>query len=1179
MHLERIELIGFKSFAEKTVFRFHPGTTAIVGPNGCGKSNVVDAFKWVLGEQSAKSLRGDSMEDVIFFGSATKKTKGMAEVTLILSGVNGGSGEVSDNDRDSAAGEISVTRRLYRSGESEYLMNKTHCRLKDIRNMFLDTGLELKAYSILEQGRINHILNSKPQERRFLIEEVAGVMKYKARKSEAIQKLQSSKSNLQRLQDIISEVKRQINSIDRHAKKAERYKKLFEEIRGVDIRIAKRDVERLKQEVEGLTTKENTLKSREAELSANLHSAEALIEEKKRSCVEKEQFLDQLRAKLYSSEKVVTEGEGKKALLASDCENLRGRIRRLHEREVELIRERETSRESLKRVRDEESDMDGSLQSLQSSLDMKKSSFADIESGIAGLEERLESGRKSLFTMAEDISVLKNEVKHLSETREHMSRKNEKSSGEIDSVRNELAALSDAMSEAGDTHRAAGEDLSVEVEKRDEYIADLRQQRDQLTAREEALYRDREGLAAMNSKLDSLQEIEKSQTGSAGEAVQALCQVADIFETPLQYETALEAVLGERLGASVVGGRDDISRAIQSIREQNSARIGFISSESVDQAVLSASPVLEMANTDGVIGNALDLVTVKSGHEKIASALLRDVLFVSDLMTAFSLRDGFSGNPRSGMMYFVTVDGDVLEPSGIVFGGVQKGVLKIKRQMKDLQNGIAARKKSILDAENSIGELKTGISGMEGSLAGIEEDISNKEKHRHELQVRISSLENEEERLKQKLEFLTIEKNDEEQEKENLSGIIRQKETECTRVESGKEEAENTLRATQEEIADTKAALEKARVELTAVRLEITTVKEKMAALSKEAARLESAVRDIDSKLEDIAGERTDIEQAISGKEEEMRQKEEELKASVVLIDRLRGEVSEVNETLEAMNAELEVLEGSQKELFRELEALRKELSHVEVRNTESSMNLKHLIEDVRKTYSLEIETAEVTGEVSPEEEEHLQELKEKLKAIGPVSLGTLEEYEELKTRYEFLTKQQDDLLSSVASLEDTIQKINRSTKQRLTDAFEAMNEKFKEVFNTLFGGGRAELLLAEGDILESGIEIVAQPPGKRLKSLSLLSGGEQALTALSLLFAGFMVKPTPLCLLDEVDAPLDESNTERFISLLGQLSKKIQFITITHNRRTMEAADYMYGVTMEEPGVSNVISMHLTEA
>jgi chromosome segregation protein len=586
-----------------------------------------------------------------------------------------------------------------------------------------------------------------------------------------------------------------------------------------------------------------------------------------------------------------------------------------------------------------------------------------------------------------------------------------------------------------------------------------------------------------------------------------------------------------------------------------------------------------MANRNGVIGNALDLVTVKNGHEKIASALLHDVLFVSDLRTAFSLRDGFSGNPGSGAMYFVTVDGDVLEPSGIVFGGVQKGVLKIKRQMKDLQNGITAKKESILDAEKSIGELKAEISSLEGSLVEIEEVISNKEKQRHELQVRITSLENEEERLKQKLEFLAVEMNDEEQEKENLSGIIRQKETECAGLESGKEEAENTLRTTQEEIAERKATLEKERVELTGVRLEITTVKEKMAALSREAARLESAVRDIDGKLEDSAGERSDIEQDISGKEEEMRRKEEELKASVVLIDRLRGEVSEESETLEAMNAELGVLEGNQKELFRELEALRKELSHVEVRTTESSMNLKHLIEDVRKTYSIEIETAEVIGEVSQEEEENLQELKDKLQAIGPVSLGTLEEYEELKTRYEFLTKQQDDLLSSVASLEDTIRKINRSTKQRLTDAFEALNGKFKEVFSTLFGGGRAELLLTEGDILESGIEIVAQPPGKRLKSLSLLSGGEQALTALSLLFAGFMVKPTPLCLLDEVDAPLDESNTERFISLLSQLSKKIQFITITHNRRTMEAADYMYGVTMEEPGVSNVISMHLAEA
>ncbi|MEW6715848.1 MAG: chromosome segregation protein SMC, partial [Nitrospirota bacterium] len=383
----------------------------------------------------------------------------------------------------------------------------------------------------------------------------------------------------------------------------------------------------------------------------------------------------------------------------------------------------------------------------------------------------------------------------------------------------------------------------------------------------------------------------------------------------------------------------------------------------------------------------------------------------------------------------------------------------------------------------------------------------------------------------------------------------------------------------QDAIREKKASTEEYRSELTEIKLSIAAINEKMTSFQKEKERLDSAILEIESKKNDMANERLGFEKNILSKEAEIREKEEALKSNILLISGLQSELSKTNEILEAMNSELAFMEEKQKASFASLETLRKDLNKIEMKNMESSMKLAYIKEDIRKTYFIDIESTDVPVETTPEEEGRLTELKEKLQAIGPVSLGTLEEFEELKTRHDFLTKQQDDLLSAISSLEETIRKINTSTKQMLTDAFEALNEKFKEVFTTLFGKGRAELVLTEGDILESGIEIIAQPPGKKLKSLSLLSGGEQALTALSLLFAGFMVKPTPMCLLDEVDAPLDESNTERFSNMLAEMSKKIQFITITHNRRTMEAADYIYGITMEEPGVSNVVSMHLAEA
>jgi chromosome segregation protein len=1179
MRLDSIELIGFKSFADKTVFSFHPGMTAIVGPNGCGKSNVVDAFKWVLGEQSAKSLRGDSMEDVIFFGSAAKKTKGMAEVTLILSDVNGGAPGGTESVNESAGSQISVTRRLFRSGESEYLMNKVPCRLKDIKNMFLDTGLEIKAYSILEQGKMNYILNSKPQDRRFLIEEVAGVMKYKVRKAEALQKLDSSKSNLQRLQDIITEVKRQITSIDRHAKKAERYKKLFEEIKDIDVRIAKRDVNNLLSEVSGLSSSENELKSKEAELSSGLHSLESLIEEKKRACVEREKGVEELRVRLYQSEKIVTEGEGNIALLKQDCENLRGRIKDLQSRDEELSLSNEKSLSQINKLEDDKAEIDNRLLTLSGTLEEKGRLFSEMTEEAAGLEDGLETEKRHIFNKAEEASILNNEIKHLSEIINSLSQKTEKSSEDINTVKNDLATLQSSISESRNEYQRSESELSSQIKAKGEAVEALSRKRDELALSEEQLYKDREELAAMNSKLDSLQELNAVQKSAIDESIKTLCQIADVFETPPEYETAIEAVLGDKLNASVVGGREEITSAMKRIKEQNTKRSGFISVGHAEDALLGRDMADDYGSSEGVIGKAVDFVRSKSGFERIASALLNDVLLVKDLSAAFNLWERRLSEKSLKPSYLVTLDGEVLEPSGMVFGGVEKGVLKVKRQIKELSKDISHKKDQIGKNENMVTALRDDTKNIEHNIRGIEGDITEKEKYCHEIKVRIGNIDAEIARHNKKLEYLTIEMDDEEKEKENLRSLISEKRANSGRLDAEKHEAEEKIKALQDTIKDKKAFIEESRAELTEIKLLIAALNEKTVSFQKERERLNSVMLEIEAKKRDLSGERLGFENEITAKEIEIMDKEESLKSNILLISVLRSDLAKTSEILDAMNSELSFMEEKQKATFASLETLRKELNKVEMKNMESSMKLSYIKEDIRKTYFIDIETADVNAEITEEEEGRLPELKEKLQAIGPVSLGTLEEFEELKTRHDFLSKQQDDLLNAISSLEETIRKINTSTKQMLIDAFNALNEKFKEVFTTLFGKGKAELILTEGDILESGIEIVAQPPGKKLKTLSLLSGGEQALTALSLLFAGFMVKPTPMCLLDEVDAPLDESNTERFSKMLSEMSKKIQFITITHNRRTMEAADYIYGITMEDPGVSNVVSMHLAEA
>ena len=1184
MRIERIELIGFKSFSEKTVFNLHPGITSVVGPNGCGKSNIVDAFRWVLGEQSAKSLRGGSMEDVIFSGSALKKPKGMAEVTLVISGVNNGSA--------SGAGEISVTRRLYRSGESEYLMNKTHCRLKDIKNVFLDTGLELKTYSILEQGRIDDILNSKPHERRFLIEEVAGVMKYNVRKAEALNKLESSRSNLQRLQDIINEVKRQMNSIDRHAKRAERYKRLFDEIKGIEIKIAVRDVASFGRELQEITTSDDKLKSSETEISTTIHSSEALIEEKKLLFLEKEKALEAIQGKLNSFEKDLIEEEGRISLLRSDCRNLSDRLERLLVRDNELTGMKEDIGAQIKGMELKNKEMDLELSNIEKILNSRSETFSGLEKEIAGFEESLETSRKSIFNKAEEISSLKNEISSLSLIIESFDKKEKKDIEDINSVKEHISHLAASIKKAESEYHSQDTGLKNRYKKKESLFDEINRKKDELRAKEEGLYRDREALAAMISRAESLKELVSGSKSAVKDNVKILCQVADIFETLPEHETAIEAALGDRLSVAVVDDHNEISKALKFIKEQKINRRGFIPvhpgrkniSNGASTPPFSRSASSELSSSESIIGKAIDVVKVREGFDKVAVTLLNDVIIVNNLNTAFDLWNKFlpefsgSLNPK----YFVTLDGEVLEPSGVVFGGIEKGILKIKREIRDLEKNINSSKAYVLSAEEEILSLKKDINSGENKLASLETEISGLEKGYHELQLKMAGMQGEEARLHEKLEFFSAELDEETKEKDNTGRTLGEKNKACRALEDERNSLEEETRELQSKLGDKRALLETMRSELTDAMLSLTAIKEKKDSLAKEGARLDSELSAIEKKKEEMKKEHFEVESGIKQKNDEINSREDSLKSTVSLISDLKGEASKAREILEAKTAELNLLEKQQKAHIDELASVRKEISDIEVKRTELSMRLAHIKEDIKKTYSLEFDSLaaeqSLHGSLLPEEEEKLPGLREKLHGMGPVNLGTLEELEELRTRYDFLTKQQDDLLQSIESLQETISRINRTTQKKLSEAFESLNQKFKEVFTVFFGKGRAELILTDGSILEAGIDIIAQPPGKKLQNLMLLSGGEKALTALSLLFAGFMIKPTPLCLMDEVDAPLDESNTDRFTSLLKELSKNIQFIIITHNRRTMEVVDYMYGITMEEAGISKVVSMHLAE-
>jgi chromosome segregation protein len=1174
MRIENINLIGFKSFLEKTIFNFHPGLTAIVGPNGCGKSNVVDAFKWVLGEQSAKSLRGDNMEDVIFAGSSTKKPRGMSEVTLMLSGILGG--------ESSEPGQASITRRLYRSGESEYLINKVPCRLKDIKNMFLDTGLELKAYSILEQGRIDAILNSKPKERRFLIEEVAGVMKYNLRRGEALQKLENAKLNLQRLQDIITEVKRQINSIDRHAKKAERYKRLFDEIKGIEIKVSARDIGAMSDELGSIVQTVQKLKHEETELSTGIHSSDALIEEKKVLCVEREKGLEAVQARLNAAEREFIEEEGKISLYQSDSENLRERLQRIRVRENELLESKENFSGQIDDVRQRKSGLDTEYSEIQNILKSMNEEHVNLESTIDGIEKNLESMRQQILHKTGEISTTKNEMSTINLIKDNQGKKIKQYQQDIASIEEKVSSLTQSIEFSRKDHARLDEELKNKLDEKQNISLELASKKEERTSIEEKLYRDREELAAMRSRQESLMELDRRGESSVKDTIKVLCQVADIFEAEPEHETAIEAVLGDKLRASVVDDYPDIKKALFLIREKGTGRSGFIP---VNIPRSRNRRAVQQELPDDVIGKAADIVKVREGFDSIANSLLHDVMIVNNLDTAFRLwHTNVTGSTQtSGMNHFVTIDGEVLEPSGIVYGGFERGVLKVKREIRELNKNIEMRRGSITSAEEKVLLLRNALGSLENNVSSTDNDIKRIEKEHHEKQVRLKSLEDDLHRQQERLEHMSAELSDERKEVERADTSLRELQDACNSLEKERERLEEDLKNIQTDTANNKKLLGTIRSDLTETMLLNTSITEKIVTLDREEARMQSELKDIERKREQISEEYREIESSIKIKEEEIHHKKETLRESVLSIEKLKGETFRSREILNAQTAELNMIESQQKGYTERLSSIRKDLAGVEVKKTELSMGISHTKENIQNIYSIDLESIPEEQvrqeEILPEEEEKLPVLREKLRDMGPVNLGTLEELEELRTRYDFLTGQQGDLLQSIESLQETISKINRTTRKKLTEAFEALNEKFKEVFTILFGKGRAELVLTDDDVLEAGIEIVAQPPGKKLQNLMLLSGGEKALTALSLLFAGFMIKPTPLCLLDEVDAPLDESNTDRFSTLLRELAKSIQFIIITHNRRTMEVADYLYGVTMEEPGISKVVSMHLTEA
>ena len=1184
MKIKRMEVLGFKSFAEKTQIEFPPGVTAVVGPNGCGKSNVVDAIRWALGEQSPKQLRGKAMEDVIFNGTEAKKPLGLAEVTLVFSNENGKPlAEYLDYS------EIAVSRRLFRSGESEYLINKVPCRLKDITDLFLGTGVGHRAYSIVEQGKMEFVLNAKPEERRILIEEAAGITKYKDRKAAALRKMEATQQNLLRLSDVIGEIKRQMNSLNRQAKKAERYKGYRDEMRGIELGQAHQTYCSMEGQQKQMRVSLQELKDLETQATTEIQEVEAAVERIKVNLLDLERDLTGHQERLSENEGMIKTRETQIELSSRDRENLQKQAFRAEEEIGKLAHQIEEANREVQGYEESLQDLQQRIACDADVLLEKEKIFSDKKTQLNDHEQSLSHEKNILVDLLTRMAHLKNQFLDLNRRSGELLRRQEKVAAERAEAEKKAEELRHHMVQQS-LQLADRRNARSQVEGQKEgKIAQRKELQTPLTTFQEELYQLRERLNRESSRLNSLLELQRNFEGyqegvraillkrqAQGMDQNGICGlVEDIIETDPQYECVVESVLGEKLQHFIVQNHEESLKAIDYLKAQGSGRSSFIPLQ------LKPNPhAFPAASPNGVVTPLLDVVKVKPEFTHLAQYFFGDVWMVRDLRQAIDLwnQDGI-------WKILVTLDGEVLHPSGVVTGGskeqVSSGTFHRKREIRDLTQSTEELRKAIASREEKQEELL-------GKMKRTETDIEEMNQTLHQEEIRIVSeakeLDQEELELKrwrQEVETLRFEEGQLAEERGEVQTQTHQNDIALQEAGQEKRNREEGLIQREQDLQTLKADIEGLMAELTEAKLRVATLQEKKQNLDRNMERIRQTLQENESILSSRREEVQDCLCQMKEAEEKRRQAEIDLNRLLSEHQELQSHLERKRENLRDEREKLEQSEVLEKEQRESLHHLHEQKNTLSMKLMETDLNLKHLLSSVEEKHRIPAEAflsrEDDRDYFAPEVEARLAEVKSLIESMGEVNLLAIQEFEECKTRLDFLTEQEADLVQSLEALDQAIKKINRTSRKRFAATFEAVNHKFREIFATLFGGGRAEMVLTdESNLLETGVDIIVQPPGKKLQNVSLLSGGEKALTSVALIFSLFLINPSPFCMMDEVDAPLDDANIGRFNGMIQELAQKYQIILVTHNKRTMEIADTLYGITMEEPGTSKVVSVKL---
>ena len=1180
MYFKKLELYGFKSFAEKTVLEFEPGVTAIVGPNGCGKSNIADAIKWVLGEQSAKQLRGSAMEDVIFNGTDKTAAVNLAEVSLTLSN----EGKILPVEY----AEVTVTRRVFRSGESEYLLNKNPVRLKDIAELFMDTGIGSSAYSMMEQGKVDQILSSRPEDRREIFEEAAGITKYKAKKKEALRKLEQTEQNLLRVVDIITEVKRQISSVERQAQKAKKYQAEFEKLKGLELKKASFEFKNIVSQKENSLKEHGTIKEEENTFSLKVGNFTS--------------DLDRTKQELFKLEEELSRRQDQQRLIETNINTGKNKISLNIERSDELEKRKISLENEVASFKQKISDLNNQLENLKLAaatvqedraakkilLEKKENYLVELSELIKKSEDEIIKTKKDLLEVVAQESRLKNDVTKVSaniqngSTRQRrLKLEKENVNEEIQGINAKLAACANELEEANKNYENFGkqkEELEINKNKIEE----------ELRIVTEGVNENKDKQLGLKSKVELLEDL-KSRYEGFSSGVKAILginrpahlsgiieAVANLIEVNKGYELAIEAALTNHTQDVLVETKADAQRAVEYLTKNNLGQATFITLDSINNI---AAAKTEQAASNLVLGPAVDFINSDEKYKNILGVILKDVFLVNNLEEALKLKPQVAGR-------IITLKGERVDDYSISGGSISltEGATLIGREAKirELKEVLFQIENNLVNLQNKQQQLKTQFTQLQSEinqvLSNLQEAqivLTNKNSEKASIEQEKKKVSDEIIILDSELEEILGQLNQFDQTHENLNKNLSQIEQEHLSLQ-------NLMSSNQDLIGQKSKEREEILIEITQIKTEITSLLDKSGEQQKNKDNLEHLI--IDEGLA-LKTRQSEVEGCRLRREELLKETKELEKTINGHLEEKEGLKKEISSLSQKRNQSLGIIGEVESQIKKEEKAsdeLRDKIHQLEIKNNQLDFNQQTLKNKIEQAYKVNLETLPLSFEEGinwEEVDKKINELKDKLDRLGSVNLVAIEEHQELQDRSSFLTHQQEDLSQAKEQLNKAISKINKTTRQMFDQTFVKIQTEFRNFFKMLFGGGEAELVLTDEDnMLESGIDIIVRPPGKKLQSITLLSGGEKALTATALLFSFFKIKPSPFCVMDEIDAPLDESNIDRFCRVLQDFIKQSQFIIVTHNKKTITMADVMYGITMERSGISKIVSVKFSD-